>query len=188
MKNFVIYIVKVLGVIFCSAVLLEVIYAYAFTRGKDRNKIQQIVNSNAPKNYDVVILGSSRANNHFVSSIFQKKGLHVFNYGMSGSRLEESALLLQLLLYKKYKIKNIIVEVDLNINSEGHSEGTRAMYMPYLNSSNLISEYYSNLPEYSKWKYIPFYRFVYYDSKIGFREMFFSLINKKTKFLQNEGY
>jgi hypothetical protein len=40
-------------------------------------------NSTARK-YDVVILGSSRANNHFVSELFEKQGLETFNYGMSG--------------------------------------------------------------------------------------------------------
>jgi hypothetical protein len=36
-------------------------------------------NSTARK-YDVVILGSSRANNHFVSELFEKQGLETFNY------------------------------------------------------------------------------------------------------------
>lgn len=187
MKHFLLHSIKILGIVIVAFFFLEFLYTYAYSKATQRNKIQNVINGESQK-LDVVILGSSRANNHFVSSEFKKKGLRVFNYGMSGSRLEESALLLQLMIEKKYHIQNVIVEVDLNINSEGYSEGTRAMYMPYLTTSKVVSQYYSDLPDYSKLRYIPFYRYIVYDSKIGFREMFFSWMDKKTKFLQNDGY
>ena len=36
--------------------------------------------------------------------------------------------------------------------------------------------------------YIPFYRYITFDAQIGFREMFFNLMHKKTSHLQNLGY
>jgi hypothetical protein len=82
---------------------------------------------------------------------------------------------------KKNKINTLIVEVDLNINTNGSSEGTRAMLMPFIQSNKTINEFYKKLPDYAELNYIPFYRYIEYDSKIGFREFFFSLINKKQK-------
>ena len=46
------------------------------------------------------MLGSSRANNHFVPQLFIEKGFKAYNYGMSGARLQESALMLQLMIDK----------------------------------------------------------------------------------------
>lgn len=187
MKKFILHIFKIFCIIIVSAILLDILYTVVYCNSTERNKIQKVVNGVSQK-YDVIILGSSRANNHFVSNEFTKKGLKTFNYGMSGSRLTESVLMLQVMMEKKYQIKNLIVEVDLNINTDGYSEGTRAFYMPYLKTSKEVDQYYSDLPEYNKLSYIPFYRYIVYESKIGFREMFFSLIHKKTRFLQNEGY
>ena len=135
------------------------------------------------------MLGSSRANNHFVPKLFIEKGLKAYNYGMSGSRLQETALVLQLMLEKKYTIKNIILEVDLNINSEGYSEGTRARFMPYLKSNETVANYYNEIiPEFKLLYYLPFYRFIRNDAQIGFRQMFFSMINKPSADLLNEGF
>ncbi len=50
-------------------------------------------------------MGSSRANNHFVTKMFTDTGLKTFNFGMQGSKLFESDLILKLLLEKKIKSK-----------------------------------------------------------------------------------
>jgi hypothetical protein len=46
----------------------------------------------------VVILGSSRATNHFVMQLFQEKRLKSFNYGMSGGHIFKASLLLKLMV------------------------------------------------------------------------------------------
>ena len=186
MRTFVKYILKLLLILFISASFLDFFYTKVYANSKERNKIQAVINGNN-KNFDMLVLGSSRANNHIVTNEFTKKSIKAFNYGMSGSSLEESALLLQLMLEKKWDIKNVLLEVDLNINSENFSEGTRAAYMPYLRNE-IISNYYQNIENFNQLYYIPFYRFVAYETKIGAREMFFSLIRKKTNSLQNGGF
>ncbi len=188
MKQFLVYIVKVFFAIVISAVVLDLAYTFVYKQTKYRNKIVNIYNTEN-KNFDVVFLGSSRANNHFVPQLFNDKGITSFNYGMSGSRLEESVLMLKLMLERNYKIKNLIVEIDLNISSNGFSEGTRARFMPYLHDSNVIEQHYKNrIPNFNTLYYIPFYRYINYEAKIGFREMFFSAINKKSNDLDNLGY
>ena len=95
----------------------------------------------------------------------------------------------EVVLEKKYTIKNIILEVDLNINSEGYSEGTRARFMPYLKSNETVANYYNEIiPEFKSLYYLPFYRFIRNDAQIGFRQMFFSMINKPSADLLNEGF
>ena len=71
----------------------------------------------------MVILGSSRANNHFVAPLFEAKGLKTFNYGMSGGHLFEASLLLKLMIERHYEIKNVILEADLNLSNDQQSEG-----------------------------------------------------------------
>lgn len=187
MRRFLIYTVKIIAIIFISAIVLDILYTFVYMQTDCRNKIVNIYNTK-DKKFDVIFLGSSRANNHFVAKLFNDKGLKSFNYGISGSRLEESVLMLKLMLERNYKIKNIIIEVDLNINSDGYSEITRARFMPYLHQSDVIRNYYKNIPEFNKLYYIPFFRYINYEAKIGFREVFFSLKQKKSSDMYYDGY
>lgn len=188
MKKFLIFIGKIIMILTLIAFVLDSGYTFIFSRSTERNKIENIINSGV-KEYDVIMLGSSRANNHFDPKIFESNGYKAFNYGLSGARLQESALMLQLMMAQKYKIKNVIVEIDLNINSESYSDGTRARFMPYLKSNQTITNYYKEIiPDFKNLFYIPFYRYIEYDAEIGFREMYFALIKKASKGMQNLGF
>lgn len=187
MNKFAVFIVKILIIVVLSAVVLDIVYSTIYANSSKRNKIQYVYNSK-DKDFDVVFMGSSRTQNHMVAKLFNDRGIKAYNFGMSGSKLDETALLLKLMLERNYKIKNIILDVDLNLNSNSTSDGTRALYMPYLQSSETIRNHYRNEASYNKLRYIPFYRYIEYDAKIGFREAFFSLTNKKSNALDNFGY
>ncbi|WP_269223747.1 hypothetical protein [Flavobacterium sp. IMCC34518] len=187
MKDFLFFVFKILIVTFIIAVVLDLVYSNAFSSSNNRGKIGYIFNSN-PKKYDVVILGSSRANNHFVSQMFEDKGLKTFNFGMQGSKLFESDLVLKLLLENKNKIKNVIIDVDVTLRSGKNSEATILKFYPFLKSSSVIKTHFRHLPDFNLNYYIPFYRYLKYETKIGFREMFFCSINKKSKELNYGGY
>jgi len=187
MRQFLLFIGKLLLLVVVAAALLDVVYTCIYLKSSTRNKIEYVISAK-PQTYDVIFMGSSRTQNHMVAQLFADKGLKAYNYGMSGSRLDETALMLKLMLERHFKIKNIIMDVDLNINSNGSSEGVRALYMPYLPTSAAIRNHYKDLPEYNKLAYIPFYRYIVNDAKIGFREMFFSLVKKKSNALDNLGY
>ena len=186
MKSFVKYLLKIVLILVISSVLFDFIYTKVYENSTDRNKVQHVITGDK-NNFDVVVLGSSRANNHIVTNEFIKENIQAYNYGMSGSSLEESALLLQLMLVKKWHIKNILLEVDLNVNSESYSDGTRALFMPYLREES-ISNYYQNIESFNVFYYIPFYRYICYESKIGVRELFFSIIKRKSNAFQNGGF
>lgn len=187
MKKFLLYILGVFLLTAVIAVLLDGLYTYAFIQSKNRGKIETVFNSTAKK-YDVVILGSSRANNHFVSQIFEDKGLNTFNYGMSGGHLFEASLMLKLMIERKYEIKNLILEADLNLSNDQESEGVAAKFLPYIHCSKAIKDHFLPEPNFNELYYIPFYRYVKFDSKIGFREIYKIAINEKTNALDNLGY
>lgn len=187
MKKFLSYILKALILVIVIAVTLDLIYTTVYLQSSNRGKIEKVFNSKN-ENYDIVILGSSRANNHFVAQMFEDKGLKTFNYGMSGGHLFEASLMLKLMVERHYKIKNVILEADLNLSNDHQAEGISAKFLPYLHSSETIRKHFEKEADFMELYYIPFYRYIKFDSRIGFREMFFSTIHKRTSHLDNLGY
>ncbi|SCY85432.1 hypothetical protein SAMN02927916_3657 [Flavobacterium anhuiense] len=187
MKKFLLDILGIFLLTVLIAVLLDGLYTYVFMQSKNRGKIETVFNSTAKK-YDVVILGSSRANNHFVSQMFEEKGLKTFNYGMSGGHLFEASLMLKLMIERKYEIKNIILEADLNLSNDQESEGVATKFLPYIHCSKVIKDHFATEENFNELYYIPFYRYVKFDSKIGFREVYKIEVNEKTNALDNLGY
>lgn len=187
MKKFIQFIGKILVLLLLTLVVLDALYTLVYKQSNERTKIDYLYNSK-DQNYDVVFLGSSRVNNHFVPKIFKDNGYKTFNFGVTRSRLEESALMLKLMVERNYKIKNLILQVDLNINTNDHSEAIRSLFMPYIHQSETIRNHYKNIDEYNELLYIPFYRYMNYDARIGFREMYQTAIHKKTNALDNDGF
>ncbi|BFM42263.1 hypothetical protein CFS9_09040 [Flavobacterium sp. CFS9] len=187
MKRFLIYTAKILIAVILIAVILDGLYTAIFFQSKNRGKIESVFNSEVRK-YDVVILGSSRANNHFVSQMFEEKGLKTFNYGMSGGHLFEASLMLKLMIERKYEIKNVILEADLNLSNDQESDGVSAKFLPYIHNSKLIKDHFSGQKNFNELYYIPFYRYIKFDSKIGFREIYNIAGGKATNALDNLGY
>jgi hypothetical protein len=187
MKQFLIFTVKTLLLLFLVSVVLDFAYTQVYLQSSNRGKIDYVYNSGAQQ-YDVIILGSSRANNHFVAPMFEEKGLKAFNFGMSGSHLFEASLMLKLMVERKYSIKNLILETDLNLSNEHRAEGISSKFMPYIHHSKTIAAHFSEEQDFNSLYFIPFYRYIAFDSQIGFREMFFNAIHKKTVHLDNRGY
>ncbi len=187
MKNFLVYIFKIFILIILVIVVLDGLYTCVFMQSKNRGKGETVFNSKAQK-YDVVFLGSSRAHNHFVAPMFEDKGLKAFNYGMSGGHLFEASLMLKLMIERKYVIKNIILEADLNLANDHESEGVAARFLPYIHNSDIIKKHFETYEDFNELYYIPFYRYLKYETKIGFREFFYTAVHKKTNVLDNLGY
>jgi hypothetical protein len=187
MKQFLIYTGKIILSTMLIAIVLDGLFTLSFFQAKNRGKIEAVFNSK-PQKFDLVILGSSRANNHFVSQIFEDKNIKTFNYGISGGHLFETSLLLKLMIERKYVIKNIILEADLNLSNDELSEGIAADFLPFIHNSDIIKKHFETQKDFNELYYIPFYRYIKYGNMIGFREAFFSVINKKTNALDNLGY
>ena len=187
MKSFLLFIGKILLVLLLSAFALDFIYTTVLAQSETRNKVENVMNSK-PQNYDVIILGTSRANNHFVSELFEKQGVKTFNYGMSGAHLFETSLMLKLMIERGWKIKNVIVETDLNLSNEKRDDGTFGRFMPFMHSSKTITEHFKNESDFTELYYVPFYRYIQFDAKVGFRACYKTLVNEPTTILANDGY
>ena len=187
MKQFLIFTVKTLVLLLLLLVLLDFLYTTVYLQSLNRGKIDYVYNSKA-RHYDVVILGSSRANNHFVAPLFEEKGLKTFNYGMSGGHLYEASLLLKLMVERKYTIKNVILETDLNLSNEKRDDGVSSRFLPFIHNSKTIRDHFSEEPDFNELYYVPFYRYVAFDSKIGFRELYKSVTRETTTYLAHLGY
>ncbi|MFV5692426.1 hypothetical protein ACM55K_10430 [Flavobacterium sp. LT1R49] len=187
MKYFLLFTAKLLLVAFLILGVLDVIYTQVYKRSSSRNKIAHVYNSKA-RDYDVVILGSSRANNHFVAPLFEEKGLKTFNYGMSGGHLFEASLLLKLMIERGYHMKNVILEADLNLSNEQQSESVASKFLPYIHDSKTIANHFSKQKFFWALYYIPFYRYVTFEPRIGFREMYSTVRNKPSNVLDHLGY
>ena len=187
MKKFLLFTLKTLVLAIVIAVALDFIYTAVYLQSSDRGKIEHVYNSKN-ENFDVVILGSSRANNHFVAQMFEDKGLKTFNYGMSGGHLFEASLLLKLMMERHYKIKNVILEADLNLSNEHRDKGISSKFLPYLHQSETVKKHFSNEDDFLELYYIPFYRYIKFDERIGFREFNNTILKKKTNVLDHQGY
>lgn len=187
MQKLLLFIAKILLTITLLLLALDWVYTKVYLTNNDRGKVQYVFNSQ-PRNYDVIFLGSSRANNHFVPELFEKKGLKTFNYGMSGGHLFEASLLLKLMAEQNYKIKTVILEADLGLCNDKLADGIATKFLPYLHQSEIIKNHFSGQENFNELYYIPFYRYVKYETIIGFREMFFNTIQKKTSHLNHNGY
>ncbi|MFV5694969.1 hypothetical protein ACM55G_05955 [Flavobacterium sp. LB3P122] len=187
MKYFLLFTAKLLLVAFLILGVLDVIYTQVYKQSSNRNKIGYVYNSKA-RDYDVVILGSSRANNHFVAPLFDEKGLKTFNYGMSGGHLFEASLLLKLMIERGYHMKNVILEADLNLSNEQQSESVASKFLPYIHDSKTIANHFLKQKNFWALYYIPFYRYVTFEPRIGFREMYSTVRNKPSNVLAHLGY
>ncbi|MGQ7945229.1 hypothetical protein [Flavobacterium sp. WC2509] len=187
MQKLLLFILKTLILAIGIAVVLDFIYTAIYLQSNNRGKIDYVYNSK-PRNYDVVILGSSRANNHFVSQMFEDRGLKTFNFGMSGGHLFEADLLLKLMIERHYKIKNVVLEADLNLSNEHRADGISSKFLPYLHDSKIIEEHFSTEEDFNSLYYIPFYRYIKFDPQIGFRETIKTALKERTSNLENAGY
>lgn len=186
MKKFIIHILLILLLLISSAFILENLYTKVFQDSKIRSKIQfakHLIN----EDFDVIILGSSRANNHFDTELFQIKGFKTFNFGMDGSTLNEALVILDILIHNHNKIKNVILEVDLNLTLTQGNKTIQTQFLPYLND-DFIYDHLKNQPEIFWHQKVPFYKYASNESKLGLRELTFTLLGKKSKAIENAGF
>ena len=187
MKQFKFFTAKILGLFLLLLCLLDLFFTHVYLHDNKHNKTNFVYNSKQ-KEYDIIFLGSSRANNHFIPSVFEEKGYKTYNYGMSGSHLYETALLFELMMEREYKINTVIIQIDLNIGSDDPSPKYLAQFLPFIHDSKTVANYLKSQPDFNLWYYIPFYRYIEYGTAIGFRETWDTWTEKRNVLLQNGGY
>lgn len=188
MKKFLINVLGIIIIVICSLFVLDFAYTKVYNHSNPRTKLQYLLKLNN-QSLDVLFLGSSRVANHIDVKLFdQLSHKKTLNMGVEGAGLNDNLLQLKLFLSQN-KVKTIVLQIDNNIETTTPSNISKAEAMPFI--KNKIIE--SHIKEYSKENYfnltyIPFYRYAINDSKIGFRECFFSIINKKPNVAPSIGY
>ncbi|QXP61693.1 hypothetical protein [Olleya sp. HaHaR_3_96] len=185
-KNCLVITLGIIVVLFLLDGLYTNVYKSTFTR----NKTQHILSLKTGSKLDYVFLGSSRVENFIMPTVIKditKK--EALNLGTQGAKLDDMNIFLRLLIYRKVKIKRLFVQVDYVYNFESSSDIVRSQALPYIRSNTIIKDYMKKVDSnYFKNYYIPFYRYASNDYRLGFREFFASLINKKSKIDFNDGF
>lgn len=165
----------------------DFVYTLIYKNSNPRNKLQYIL-SVENKKYDVVFLGSSRVANHintkFFDSLSNKKTI---NLGVLGASLNDNLLELKLLV-KSNTIKNLVLQIDDNYQYTNSTTMVSAEAVPFIRHEIIKSHIKQNLNNFNKMYYIPFYRYAVNGHKMGLRECFFTLINKKPRIDLEIGY
>lgn len=181
MKQFLKHTISISILAIALLYLCDFSYTRAYLNSNPRNKLQYILNTNN-ENFDIVFMGSSRVANHIDTQLFDSLShKKTINLGVEGAGLNDNLLQLKLLIASN-NISNVFLQIDSNFEGDKPSNIAISEAMPFLNHNSIINshikKYFSNS---KKLQYIPFYRYAKNDPKIGFRELFFSVANKKPR-------
>jgi hypothetical protein len=108
--------------------------------------------------------------------------------GIQAAKLADLYFMLQLLNKQDIKSEIVFIQVDYIYNMEGNSEILKSYLMPYMKDDLIASYIKERDPDFYKLKHIPFYKYLVYDYKLGFREHFSTFINKKSRLNLENGY
>jgi len=138
---------------------------------------------------DYIFIGSSRVDNTVNANIISSiTGNSAINLGFQGAKTDDYLIILKLLKDKNIHSQQIFIQVDYVYNIDGNSEILKSEFMPFLNNQVISEVIKERDPEYFQLKYIPFYRYLKYDYKIGFREFFNSISGKTNRIDFKNGY
>jgi hypothetical protein len=136
---------------------------------------------------DYALFGSSRCIHTINPSIINNRlGTNGLNLAYQASNPLEVKLTLKTLL-KRNHVKRIFVQVDYSYNQIGPHPLAEIPWMPFIKEPFVYDELKQYDEKYTYLKNIPFYRYMKYDSKIGFRDLLFNY-TKKSAIPENFGY
>jgi len=187
MKKYLLHFFSILALVFLLLFLCDILYSKIYGDSIPRNKLHYIINLKK-ESFDVVFLGSSRVANHIDTDLFNKlSNKRSINLGVEGAGLNDNLLQLRLLLAHN-QVKTVFLQIDSNIETIGPSNISTAEAMPFVHNPIVMSHTEKYNPNFDYLYYIPFYRYAINDAKIGFRELFFSFLNKKPGVDPSVGY
>ncbi|WP_396175617.1 hypothetical protein [Flavobacterium sp.] len=189
MKKFGSYIGYFFMLVIASLYLVDFLYTEAYKRGIPRNKARYTL---LLKNqtFDYVFMGSSRVENSIstqeIERITQKRAI---NLGTQGADFDDVYLFLKLLVANNNNLKNVFVQIDGSYVNQIDSQILKSQLIPYVSSNDVLEEHMKlNEKDFYKLKYIPFYKYAKSDYSVGFREVFMTLLQKKSNIAFDDGF
>lgn len=187
MKKFIQYSISIIILLITLLYISDFAYTLIYKNSNARNKLQYILNIEN-QDYDIVFLGSSRVANHIDTKVFDSlSNKKTINLGVLGANLNDNLLELKLLV-KTNTIKNLALQIDDSYQYTRSTAMVTAGAVPFIRNEIIKDHLKSNLNNFNQIYYLPFYRYAINGHKIGFRESFFSLINRKPKNNPKVGY
>jgi hypothetical protein len=188
MGKFFKYIGLLVIVVIALLYLLELLYSHTYKNGIPRNKVSYVLSMH-DKYIDYIFLGSSRVDNNIDASVIASiTGKKALNLGIQAAKLDDMYFMLQLLKKQNITAEIVFIQVDYIYNMDGTSEILKSYLMPYIEDDLIASYIKDRDPDFYKLKYMPFYKYLVYDYKLGFREHFNTFINKKSSIDFENGY
>jgi len=188
MKKFINKIIIYFLILVAALFILESLYTYSYYNPINaRTKTSWIMSFKTKDTLDYALFGSSRCIHSIDPTMINDKlGINGLNLAYQASNPLEVKLTLKTLLKKKY-VKRIFIQVDYSYNQLGPHPLAEIAWMPFLKEDYIYNEYKLYDAKYWYLKNLPFYRYMKYDSKIGFRDWLFSYTKKSTLY-DNFGY
>ncbi|HTL80999.1 MAG TPA: hypothetical protein VL651_04815 [Bacteroidia bacterium] len=117
--------------------------------------------------YDILIIGSSRAESHFRPDIISDSThLTVYNAGILGATMPFIEGALDAYLEKSDPPKYVILNMDYHMfDAPDDSIPNFPSYFPYLSNHALYEKFSAADPRFAGFKYVPFYSLPYMGSK-----------------------
>lgn len=187
MKKFLKYIFGLTLVFVALMYILDFGYSWVYRNGAFRDKVMWM-HELKNESLDYVVFGSSRANNYVVPKvIFEKTGKKGLNLGIQASGPLEIELAVREYL-KNNTAKRFFIQVDYMYNQESPHTVGQLSWLPYIVDDAVYDLFRPYDKEYWFYKNIPFYRYQRFDSRIGYRNVVLSLLNKGTDFYPTFGF
>lgn len=190
MKQFLVFIGKIVLVLLLIAFLLDCLYTTVYETSSPRNKFQYF-RTFKNDTIDYIFLGSSRVENSIVVTNIEKEtGKSALNLGFQAAKMQDIFTLLQLINTYNIQTKKVFIQVDYIFNIEnGYSNVLPYEIMPFIRNNEVTKTYLdSRFEDAAMLYYFPFYRYSEFDSKIGFRELFLQVLSKRTAILKDKGF
>ncbi|MDT0650816.1 hypothetical protein [Autumnicola edwardsiae] len=188
MKKFLLYILSILSILLVIFTVLDVFYTFAYTKGTPRNKISYLL-SIEDEAIDYVFLGSSRVDNTIDSEIMEEvTGKKILNLGIQEVGLNDTFLMLQLLKKQNIQTETVFIQVDGKYNSNKNSGYLKSSIMPFIHDEQISILMKNRNKDFFFLKYLPFYRYLKYDYKNGFREVLNILLKNQPYVNLENGY
>lgn len=188
MKKFLKYVFGALVLLYILLVFLDFLYTSIYEHPVHaRYKVSWLKNLKPNQEFDYAIFGSSRALfNLNPQQIKTETGLNGINLAYAASDNFEIKLMVKQFL-KHQKTKKIFIQVDDRYNREQFNTTAIVPWLPYIRENSIYKDILSVDSTAFYDKYVPFYRYMMNDSKLGFREIVMCF-TKPNKFEKTNGY
>lgn len=178
MKLFFKYIAGAFLFVILIFVCLDFVYTKIYKNNVVSNKVKYLM-SLENQHFDAVFLGSSRVDNHIVSSEFENLGFNVVNAGIQGVNLKDNYLFLKTLVANKVTFDRLFVQIDYSYNQSDLSQVPYTEMLPYFRDPVIKNFSKDEFKDFNSYYYIPFYRYAVNDFRIGFRGIIAGLFSEK---------